>query len=139
MRVRGSFVSKVSNPEGALGVGRRPKGAQPPACAKADGKVVVFFKCAGQFQMRYAEVGCREWANLDDSYIWPTVFAVATMSSTVENKLAALVKRADRLVVRVGQAFASSYASWISSLEAAERWATRTELPNGSRAPKSVP
>lgn len=67
-----------------------------PAYANADGKVVVFLKSAGKFKMRYAEVGFQEWAHLDDGDMWPTVFAVATMSPGVEENLTALVKKAVR-------------------------------------------
>jgi uncharacterized protein YdhG (YjbR/CyaY superfamily) len=67
-----------------------------PAYANSDGKVVAFYKSPGRFKMRYAEVGFQEWANLDDSDIWPTVFAVATMTPAVEEKLTELVKRAVR-------------------------------------------
>ena len=65
-----------------------------PAYANADGKVVAFYKCAGKFKMRYAEVGFQEWANLDDGDIWPTVFAVKTMTPAVEKQLTELVTRA---------------------------------------------
>ena len=65
-----------------------------PAYANADGKVVAFYKCAGKFKMRYAEVGFQEWAHLDDGDIWPTVFAVTTMTPAVEEQLTDLVKRA---------------------------------------------
>lgn len=65
-----------------------------PAYANTDGKVVVFFKSAGKFKMRYAEVGFQEWAQLDDGDMWPTVFAVASMSPAVEKNLTALVKKA---------------------------------------------
>jgi uncharacterized protein YdhG (YjbR/CyaY superfamily) len=67
-----------------------------PAYANADGKVVVFYKCAGKFKMRYAEVGFQEWANLDDGDIWPTVFAVMSMTSAVDKQLTELVKKAVR-------------------------------------------
>ena len=67
-----------------------------PAYANSDGKVVVFYKSAGKFKMRYAEVGFQEWANLDDGDIWPTVFAVTSMTPAVEEKLTELVKRAVR-------------------------------------------
>ncbi|TQK70851.1 iron chaperone [Nocardioides sp. SLBN-35] len=67
-----------------------------PAYANTDGKVVVFFKSAGKFTMRYAEVGFQEWARLDDGDMWPTVFAVATMSPGVEKNLTDLVKKAVR-------------------------------------------
>ena len=64
-----------------------------PAYAK-DGKVVVFFKPAAKFKVRYAEVGFNEWAHLDDGDMWPTAFAVTAMNAGVEKKLTALVKRA---------------------------------------------
>ncbi|MBO0810633.1 MAG: hypothetical protein J2P23_01145 [Microlunatus sp.] len=67
-----------------------------PAYANADGKVVVHFKPAGKFKMRYAEVGFQESANLDDGEIWPTVFAVLTVTPAVRKKLTELVQRAVR-------------------------------------------
>lgn len=63
-----------------------------PAYAK-DGKVVVFFKAAAKFKVRYAEVGFNEWAHLDDGDMWPTVFAVTAMNADIEKKLTALVKK----------------------------------------------
>ncbi|VXB23735.1 iron chaperone [Aeromicrobium sp. 9AM] len=64
-----------------------------PAYAR-DGKVVVFFKPAAKFKVRYAEVGFNEWAQLDDGDMWPTAFAVIAMNPAVEKKLTALVKKA---------------------------------------------
>lgn len=58
-----------------------------------DGKVVLFFKNASKFKMRYSEVGFNEWANLDDGDMWPTAFAVTAMSPVVEERLAALVEQ----------------------------------------------
>jgi uncharacterized protein YdhG (YjbR/CyaY superfamily) len=66
-----------------------------PAYA-ADGKVVVFFKAAGKFKTRYAEVGFNETATLDDGDLWPTAYAVTAMAPAVEKKLTALVKKATR-------------------------------------------
>ena len=66
-----------------------------PAYAR-DGKVVVFFKPASKFKVRYAEVGFNEWAALDSGDMWPTVFAVTDMTPAIENKLATLVKKAAR-------------------------------------------
>ncbi|KRF11328.1 hypothetical protein ASG90_16330 [Nocardioides sp. Soil797] len=63
-----------------------------PAWAR-DGKVVVFVKHASKFKMRYTEVGFTEDAHLDDGVIWPTVFAVTTMTEAVEKELTALVSR----------------------------------------------
>lgn len=65
-----------------------------PAYAR-DGKVVVFFKPAAKFKVRYAEVGFNEWAHLDDGDMWPTAFAVTAMNAAIEEKLTALVKKAD--------------------------------------------
>jgi uncharacterized protein YdhG (YjbR/CyaY superfamily) len=64
-----------------------------PAYAR-DGKVLVFFKPAAKFKVRYAEVGFNEWAHLDDGDMWPTAFAVVAMNAAVEEKLTALVAKA---------------------------------------------
>lgn len=64
-----------------------------PAYAR-DGKVIVFFKPAAKFKVRYAEVGFNEWANLDDGDMWPTAFAVTTMNADIEKQLTALVTKA---------------------------------------------
>lgn len=66
-----------------------------PAYAK-DGKVVVFFKPAAKFKVRYAEVGFNEFAQLDDGDMWPTAFAVTAMNDAIKKKLTALVKKAAR-------------------------------------------
>jgi uncharacterized protein YdhG (YjbR/CyaY superfamily) len=64
-----------------------------PAYAR-DGKVVVFFKPAAKFKVRYAEVGFNEWANLDDGDMWPTAFAVIAMNPDIRARLTDLVRRA---------------------------------------------
>lgn len=64
-----------------------------PAYAR-DGKVLVFFKPAAKFKVRYAEVGFNEWANLDDGDIWPTAFAVIAVSPEIEARITDLVRRA---------------------------------------------
>jgi len=61
-----------------------------------DGKVVVFFKHASKFDMRYSEVGFQETATLDDGDIWATVYAVTAMTPKVEKQLADLIARATR-------------------------------------------
>jgi hypothetical protein len=40
-----------------------------------DNEVVVFFKDAGKFKSRYATLGFKEAANLDDGPMWPTSYA----------------------------------------------------------------
>ncbi|MGB7979366.1 MAG: hypothetical protein WCF36_01060 [Candidatus Nanopelagicales bacterium] len=64
-----------------------------PAYAR-DGKVIVFFKPAAKFDVRYAEVGFNEFANLDDGDMWPTAFAVVAMNDAVAQRLVALVEKA---------------------------------------------
>ena len=65
-----------------------------PAYADADGKVVVYFKNAGKFNYRYAQLGFEEAARLDDGDMWPVVFALTTWNAAVEKKVAALVRAA---------------------------------------------
>ena len=64
-----------------------------PAYAK-DGKVVCFFQNAAKFKARYATLGFNDPANLDDGEMWPTAFALTTVTPAVEKRIAALVKQA---------------------------------------------
>jgi uncharacterized protein YdhG (YjbR/CyaY superfamily) len=64
-----------------------------PAYAK-DGNVVCFFQSAGKFKARYATLGFTDKANLDDGEMWPTYYALKTLTAADEAKLAKLVKRA---------------------------------------------
>ena len=64
-----------------------------PAYAKA-GKVVVFFQAASKFKTRYATLGFSEDANLDDGSMWPTSFALASLTAADEKRIAELVKKA---------------------------------------------
>ena len=66
-----------------------------PAYAKA-GKVVCFFQPAAKFKARYATLGFNDPANLDDGAMWPTAYAITTVTAAEEKKIAALVKRAAR-------------------------------------------
>ena len=59
-----------------------------------DGKVVCFFKSAAKFKSRYATLGFEETANLDDGDMWPTTFALKTLTATEEARIVALVKKA---------------------------------------------
>ncbi|MNM81411.1 hypothetical protein D3C81_934140 [compost metagenome] len=67
-----------------------------PAYANADGKVVVFFQGASKFGSRYSTLGFNDTAALDDGQMWPTVFALITLTPEVEKKVTALVKKAVR-------------------------------------------
>jgi hypothetical protein len=64
-----------------------------PAYTK-DGKVVCFFQSAAKFKTRYATFGFQHEANLDDGAMWPTAFALTTLTAAEEAKIAALVKKA---------------------------------------------
>jgi uncharacterized protein YdhG (YjbR/CyaY superfamily) len=64
-----------------------------PAYAKA-GKVVCFFQGAAKFQTRYSTLGFSDQANLDEGPMWPTSFAITKMDSTVEKRIAEMVRRA---------------------------------------------
>jgi uncharacterized protein YdhG (YjbR/CyaY superfamily) len=59
-----------------------------------DGKVVCFFKAADKFKSRYATFGFEETARLDDGTMWPTSFALTTLTDTDEKRIAALVRKA---------------------------------------------
>jgi uncharacterized protein YdhG (YjbR/CyaY superfamily) len=64
-----------------------------PAYAK-DGKVVCFFQSGQKFKSRYATLGFQDKANLDDGPMWPTSFALTELTTAVEARIAALVKKA---------------------------------------------
>ena len=64
-----------------------------PAYAR-DGNIVCFFQSAGKFKARYATIGFTDKANLDDGEMWPTYYALKTLTLADEAKLAKLVKQA---------------------------------------------
>jgi uncharacterized protein YdhG (YjbR/CyaY superfamily) len=64
-----------------------------PAYAK-EGNIVCFFQSAAKFKSRYATLGFTDKANLDDGEMWPTYYALTTLSAASEAKIAKLVKRA---------------------------------------------
>ncbi|WP_426595817.1 iron chaperone [Cellulomonas sp. McL0617] len=64
-----------------------------PAYAK-DGKVVLFFKPAAKFKARYATLGFSDSAALDDGAMWPTEFALTSLTAADEKRILALVQRA---------------------------------------------
>jgi uncharacterized protein YdhG (YjbR/CyaY superfamily) len=64
-----------------------------PAWAK-DGKLICFFKAADKFKSRYATFGFEETAALDDGAMWATSWALTSLNSADEAKIAALVKKA---------------------------------------------
>ena len=64
-----------------------------PAYSK-NGGVVCYFQNASKFKARYATLGFSDKAKLDDGDMWPTVFAIDQMTSAVEARIVALVKKA---------------------------------------------
>ena len=66
-----------------------------PAYAK-DGQVVCFFQPALKFKARYATLGFNDPAKLDDGAMWATAYALAELTPAVEERIAALVKKAAR-------------------------------------------
>jgi uncharacterized protein YdhG (YjbR/CyaY superfamily) len=66
-----------------------------PAYAR-DGKVVCFFRDTQKFKERYMTLGFTEEANLDDGALWPTAFALKSLTAVEEARIAALVKQAVR-------------------------------------------
>jgi uncharacterized protein YdhG (YjbR/CyaY superfamily) len=64
-----------------------------PAYAR-DGRVVCFFQSGQKFKTRYATLGFQDAAHLDDGDLWPTSFALTTLTAAVEEKIAKLVRRA---------------------------------------------
>jgi uncharacterized protein YdhG (YjbR/CyaY superfamily) len=59
-----------------------------------DGSIICFFQSAGKFKARYATLGFTDKAKLDDGEMWPTYFALKTLTAADEAKIAKLVKRA---------------------------------------------
>ncbi len=64
-----------------------------PAYAK-DGDVVCFFQSAAKFKSRYATLGFSDKANLDDGAMWPTSFALKSLTAADAKRIGALVKQA---------------------------------------------
>ena len=59
-----------------------------------DSKVVCFFQSAQNFKTRYATLGFRDNANLDEGAMWPTAFALKELTAAEEARIGALVKKA---------------------------------------------
>ena len=64
-----------------------------PAYAN-DSNIVCFFQSAAKFKARYATLGFTDKAHLDDGEMWPTYYALKTLTAGDEAKIAKLLKRA---------------------------------------------
>ena len=65
-----------------------------PAYADADGKVLFFYQERAKFKARYGSLAFFDVAQLDDGTMWPTGFAITTLSPADEKTIAELVKKA---------------------------------------------
>lgn len=66
-----------------------------PAYSK-DGKVVCHFQSGQKFKMRYAMLGFRDKAALDEGALWPVAYAITELTPEVEARIAEIVKKAAR-------------------------------------------
>ena len=64
-----------------------------PAYAK-DGKVICFFQAKSKFKVRYATLGFRHDARLDEGHMWPIAFALTGLTKAGEQRISELVKKA---------------------------------------------
>jgi len=64
-----------------------------PAYAKDD-NIVCFYQDSQKFKTRYATLGFSDEANLDEGNMWPAAYALKELTSTDQEKVAALVKKA---------------------------------------------
>ena len=65
-----------------------------PAYANAEGKVVLAFKNAGKFNLRYSTLEFQDSAKLDDGDFWSVGFAIVSWNDAVQQKVADLVAKA---------------------------------------------
>jgi len=59
-----------------------------------DGAIVVFFQSAEKFTSRYSTLGFNDPAQLDDGNMWPTAYALTSITATEEATIVKLVKKA---------------------------------------------
>jgi uncharacterized protein YdhG (YjbR/CyaY superfamily) len=65
-----------------------------PDYATEEGKVVVAFKNAGKFSLRYSTLEFQDASHLDDGDIWAVSFGIKQWSPAVEKKVAELMRAA---------------------------------------------
>ena len=59
-----------------------------------NGTILCFFQAAAKFNTRYSTLGFNDGALLDDGTMWPTAYALTSLTPADEKKIAALVKKA---------------------------------------------
>ncbi len=65
-----------------------------PGYANAEGKVLFFYQERAKFKARYGNLAFFDAARLDEGTMWTTGFAVTTLSSADEKRVAELVTKA---------------------------------------------
>lgn len=65
-----------------------------PAYADKQGRIICFFQSAARFKSRYLTLGFSDKAHIDDGETWPVMFAITKLTTDVEKKIVALVKKA---------------------------------------------
>ena len=58
-----------------------------------NGKVICWYKPKSKFKVRYSTFGFQPDAQLDDGDMWPTEFAVISLTPAVEKRIADLAKK----------------------------------------------
>ncbi len=64
-----------------------------PAYAR-DGKVICFFQAKSKFKVRYSTFGFQPDASIDEGDMWPVAFAIMSLTTAGEKRIAELVKKA---------------------------------------------
>ena len=64
-----------------------------PAYAK-DGNVLCYFRPAEKFKTRYATLGFSDEAHLDEGRMWPTDYALTSITDAEEGRIIALLMKA---------------------------------------------
>jgi uncharacterized protein YdhG (YjbR/CyaY superfamily) len=90
-----NLAERVHALVGEAAPGLRPKTWYGmPAYVDENAKVVCFFKPATKFGVRYATLGFTDAARLDDGDLWPTEYAVISMSGTASARIEKLLRTA---------------------------------------------
>src|SRR6478609_10567563 len=58
-----------------------------------NGKAILFFKPAAKFGARYSNLGFNDGAQLDDGNMWPTEYAITTLTDADVARVEELVRR----------------------------------------------
>src|SRR3954452_3073346 len=59
-----------------------------------NGKAIIFFKPAAKFGARYSNLGFNDGAQLDDGHMWPTEYAITTLTDADVARIEQLVRKA---------------------------------------------